>query len=333
MVQTGILLAVLSGVCNGLFTAPMKVINRWRWENIWLVFIVTACLVMPILLVSATVPDVMSLYAKAPRGAVTAAITFGFAWGFGAILFGRSVDRLGVSLANTLVIGLSSGLGSLVPLLLGGKLRFETRQVVLLVGVATFMVGVAICGSAGRKRDGSEALATGGTNAWTGYIWAAGAGVMSAIFNIGYSLALPIAATGEAMGYSPFYATNTIWLLMLGAGSIPNLVYCGILAARNRSASLWVSDQPAKAWLLSIVMGLLWGGSIFLYGAATPQLGDLGPSIGWPLSLAIGLLTANLMGFLLGEWKRAPAAAVRLMRIGVAVLLIAVVFCALSTKV
>ena len=55
---------------------------------------------------------------------MTAAVAFGFAWGFGAILFGLSVHTLGVSIANSLVIGLSSALGSVVPLMVLGKLRF-----------------------------------------------------------------------------------------------------------------------------------------------------------------------------------------------------------------
>jgi L-rhamnose-H+ transport protein len=79
-------------------------------------------------------------------------------------------------------------------------------------------------------------------------------------------------------------------------------------------------------------MGVLWGGSIFLYGAATPLLGDLGPSIGWPLSLATGLLTANLMGFLLREWHSAARDTIRTMLVGIGLLLVAVVLCALSTK-
>ena len=79
-------------------------------------------------------------------------------------------------------------------------------------------------------------------------------------------------------------------------------------------------------------MGLLWGGSIFLYGAATPLLGDMGPSIGWPLSLAVGLVVANIMGILLAEWKTASAKAIRLMGAGIAMLLAAIIVCAISTR-
>src|SRR5579884_2433906 len=117
----GIGFALLSGICNGLFTAPMRIIPRWRWENIWLVFILTSCLVAPALIVEATAPGFPAILTSAPSRAVVCAILFGFAWGFGAILFGLSVARLGVSVANTLVIGLSSALGSLLPLALKGR--------------------------------------------------------------------------------------------------------------------------------------------------------------------------------------------------------------------
>src|SRR5437879_5238524 len=97
MLELGIGFALLSGICNGLFKAPMKLIQRWKWENIWLVFIVVSCLIAPILLVGATVPDFQRIFAAAPPSAVGYALVFGFPWGFGAICFGLSVSRLGVS--------------------------------------------------------------------------------------------------------------------------------------------------------------------------------------------------------------------------------------------
>mgnify|MGYP004702928491 CR=1 FL=1 len=44
MLALGLLYTALSGIANGLFSAPMKVMPSWKWENIWLVFILTACL-------------------------------------------------------------------------------------------------------------------------------------------------------------------------------------------------------------------------------------------------------------------------------------------------
>jgi L-rhamnose-H+ transport protein len=329
MLALGITFALLSGVCNGLFTAPMKLIPRWKWENIWLVFIITSCVLMPGGMVFLRTGGAGQVLEAAPQGAVAAAAGFGFTWGFGAILFGLSVDRLGVSLANSLVIGLSSALGSLVPLAIADALRLGAREFVLLLGIATFLMGVWMCGTAGKLREGGSPSAGG--NVVTGILFSVGSGVISAIFNIGYTLAQPVAAAGRQLGYSTFDSTNVIWLLMLGAGSLPNVLFCLYLMRRNRSGALLAAQGSSRGLSLSILMGLLWGGSIFLYGAATPLLGDIGPSIGWPLSLAVGLLVANVMGVWLGEWHGAPERAVRYMRFGILTLIGAIVMCAVAT--
>lgn len=331
MVSTGILLATLSGVCNGLFTAPMKIIPRWKWENIWLVFIVTACLIIPVSVMAAFGVDVPEVLRRSPAAAIGSALTFGFAWGFGSILFGLSVDRLGVSLSNTLVIGLSSALGALVPMVLRGGFEIGSSQLLLIAGVVCFLGGVGLCGVAGRRRDAGTASDASHPPSLAGYIFAGGAGVMSAIFNIGYTLAMPIAQTGETMGYSSFVATTLIWLLMLGAGSLPNIGFCSFLLAKNSTLRNFRGAPIAATWLLSVLMGVLWGGSILLYGAATPMLGQLGPAIGWPLSLAVALLVANGMGLMLGEWRGAAAGALRAMRLGIIVLMLAIVLCAGSS--
>jgi L-rhamnose-H+ transport protein len=324
----GIVLAILSGVANGLFTTPMKLIPGWKWENIWLIFILIACWAMPLAMVAVPVSDLPATLAALPAPAVQAALLFGFGWGFGCILFGLSVDRLGVSLANSLVLGLSSALGSFVPLIVSGNFRPEPRLFVLMTGVVAFIVGVGLCARAGRLREAGAPVKP----SVAGYLFALGSGVMSAVFNIGYTLALPIASSGQKMGLSSFTSTNLIWLLMLGAGAIPNIGFCLKLMVSNRSFPLFKGGPAGRTWGYAALMGLLWGGSIFLYGAATPLLGDIGPAIGWPLSLAVGLLLANAMGLWLGEWRQAPRQSVRFMRFGIGALLVAIIVCSISSK-
>jgi L-rhamnose-H+ transport protein len=332
MILTGIVLAVLSGLCNGLFSAPMRLEKTWRWENIWLAFILVACVLMPAAIVFSSTPGWKTILASSPGHSITSAVLFGFAWGFGAICFGLSVDRLGVSIANSLIIGLSSALGSIVPLLMSENFRLNAQVMLLLCGVAVFLIGVALCGRAGRMRDRASDTRASERSLPSGYLFALVSGIMSAIFNIGYTLALPIADTGVHLGYGRFQSTNCIWLLMLGAGAIPNIGYCLYLMRRNRTGGLSLSYAPTS-WLRGISMGILWGGSIFLYGAATPLLGNIGPSIGWPLSLAVGLLVANLMGMLLGEWRNTTQAAIRSMNAGIVTLMLAIIICAVSTRV
>jgi L-rhamnose-H+ transport protein len=78
-------------------------------------------------------------------------------------------------------------------------------------------------------------------------------------------------------------------------------------------------------YALAILMGLLWGGEMFLYGYASPKIGKLGPAIGWPLKLIAGLITANVIGFMTGEWKLTHAKARIWMLSGVFVLGLAIV--------
>jgi L-rhamnose-H+ transport protein len=285
---------------------------------------------MPGVVILTTVRDVGDVFTHSPSRAVYSALGFGFAWGFGAICFGLSVDSLGVSIANSLVIGLSSALGSLLPIVVTGRFELNSQETTLFCGVSAFLIGVWLCAQAGRLRDGE--LSSKAVISLKGYSFAIGAGIMSAVFNIGYTLALPIADAGVQLGHSRFEATNCIWLLMLAAGAVPNIAYCWFLMICNDSAKLLFTPPLGKSFGIVVVMGLLWGGSIFLYGAATPRLGSIGPSIGWPLSLAVGLLVANLMGLLLGEWSGAGSKAVTTMKFGILTLLCAIMLCAASTR-
>jgi L-rhamnose-H+ transport protein len=51
----------------------------------------------------------------------------------------------------------------------------------------------------------------------------------------------------------------------------------------------------------------------------------MGPSIGWPLSLATGLLVANAAGIAAGEWKGVPRVTRTWLFSGIAILVAAIV--------
>jgi L-rhamnose-H+ transport protein len=329
----GSMLAIMSGMMNGSFTLPMRFLGRWEWENVWSLFIAGSCLLLPTAILTAIAPQSWSVLAHAPQHAIRIAIAAGFAWGFGAIMFGQSVSAIGISLANTLVLAISSALGSLLPmLLLAPHKLFSSTGKMIVAGVGVEIVGIALCGVAGRRREhtigveGERGDLVGRARPLSvALLLAAGAGVLSAVFNIGFALAKPIAEYGRSAGLSEFSSTNLIWWLMLGAGSIANLIFCGYLLFKNRSMAKFRQPGSGRLYSLAALMAVLWGGSIFVYGAAAPRLGPLGTSIGWPLSLATGLLLANAIGIGLGEWRRVPQGAKNLMYSGILILMVAIV--------
>jgi hypothetical protein len=67
-------------------------------------------------------------------------------------------------------------------------------------------------------------------------------------------------------------------------------------------------------------MGLLWTGSLAIYGAASTRLAAMGPVLGWPLFMSVIIITSNLWGFATGEWKGASRGAVTTMLVGILLL-------------
>lgn len=332
-ILAGSLLAVLSGLMNGSFTFPMRFLGCWEWENVWSLFIVFSCVLLPTAVISLVAPHSWVIIARAPVPALIIAVLTGFTWGFGAILFGQSVSAIGISLANTLVLAISSGLGSLLPIvLMSPRKLLEPAGEKILASVMVEVAGVALCGWAGRLREqNAGAEATCGEMVGqsrplkVALLMACGAGVLSAVFNIGFAFAQPIADCGRADGLGQFAATSLIWGIMLGAGAVSNLAFCLYLLYKHGSLRKFRQPGAARLFSFSLLMALLWGGSIFVYGASAPRLGSLGVSIGWPLSLAVGLLVANSIGIGMGEWRLAPPLARLWMYTGIAVLLVAVV--------
>ena len=52
-------------------------------------------------------------------------------------------------------------------------------------------------------------------------------------------------------------------------------------------------------------MGLLWIGGFAGYAPGPRGMGTLGTSVGWSIMLSVMVITANLWGFVTGEWKGA----------------------------
>lgn len=73
-------------------------------------------------------------------------------------------------------------------------------------------------------------------------------------------------------------------------------------------------------------MAVLWFESNVIYGVGTYLLGSqLGLVLGWPVYLSAQILTANIAGVVLGEWKGTRRKARLLMAIGVIIVIGAIV--------
>jgi L-rhamnose-H+ transport protein len=335
----GILLALVGGVLAGNCMLPLKRVRRWPWEGTWLAFSIVSLVLMPDMIAAFSIPNWPRLYFSLPPEAWVPSLSFGFGWGIAQVLFGIAVVRLGMSLAFTIIIGLGTVFGTMIPLVTQHSAEMYSRNsAILMAGCGLTVVGVVLSGIAGKLRDRNtvvtedmrHSLRSSDGNYIVGIGIAVLSGVLSAMLNLSLAFGEPIARAAVAGGADGSQAAFAVWPIALAGGLIPNLGYAAWLLSKNRRWKLL-----SQGWLdafLSVLMGLLWFGAVAVYGVASRYLGRLGDSAGWAIYEITIVLTANGAGLMTGEWKRASRLCVGILGCGVFVLIVATVVTALSTR-
>jgi L-rhamnose-H+ transport protein len=332
---TGFILVLLSGIMAGSALSPIKFVRKYRFENYWLIYGLTATVVIPWALALSATPHLFSVYSQLPWKILLLPPAFAFSWGIASMLGGLCVSRIGLSLSYALVIGIGASAGSLVPLLYFSPQTLHTPAGrCILLGIAVMLGGLALVTRAGRQKE-SQSL-TGGSSldnredrsgerqhsyiAWV--LTAALAGILSAGLNFSFAFSGDVAAAAHAAGASATTATYAVWALAMLGGMIPNLIYPCLLCFHNRSWNVFLAS-PSTDLVLSILLGVLFMGSTVLYGLGAVRLGLLGTSVGWGIMQIMQIVVGNVSGFLTGEWRLAGSKPVRSMIAGVAVLVLA----------
>lgn len=317
---------VLAGAMNGSFTLPMKFTRKWAWENTWLAWTIFALGIFPPVLTLTTVPRLGEVYAQAGAGAIVTVAACGAGWGVSQVFFGLAVDAVGIALAFSVILGTSAAVGSVIPLVHLHREKLFTRGgLLVLVGVALVLAGVGVCAVAGRKREAALGQGPAGKpSVMRGLLFCAFSGLGSALVNFGLAYGVPLIAAARGAGAAPLWAPNAVWLPLMCAGGVPNLIYCIYLARKNQTGSKFGTDGTHHYWGLAAVMALFWFGSTVLYGVATVELGELGTVLGWPLFMSLIVITASVWGVVTGEWKQTGKQPLAVMLAGVGVLVFAI---------
>src|ERR1700756_2698072 len=156
--STGIATLIVAGVANASFTVPMKYTRKWAWENTWLVWSVFALVILPCIAAFATIPNLLMVYRSATPNIILAVCGFGAGWGIAQVFFGLAVDMIGITLAFSIVLGMSAAMGSLIPMISLHRDHLNSRAGYAVLGAdALILLGVMLCAAAGRIREGSKA--------------------------------------------------------------------------------------------------------------------------------------------------------------------------------
>jgi L-rhamnose-H+ transport protein len=326
------LLIIVASFFQGSFGLGMKYMDPLKWEAWWIVHVTIAMVIFPLTWAFIAIPDLCEIIASAPKNAIFLGILFGFLWGVGGILFGKSIPYIGISLTYGIVMGLAASMGSLIPL-------FQTKNVTenpalpyILVGVGLMLVGVTITARAGIQRDKLKAKTAESANISKGIMIAVLSGVLSALLNVGFANATPVAKTAEAAGVITRNSSLAAWAVVLLGAFGMNALYALFLLIKNKSWSSFRVVGSGKSYTWAIIAGLCWFGALGIYGQGSALMGEMGPVVGWPILLGLSLIISNIYGYFSGEWKNAKKP-FQLLLVGLAVLILASIVLGYSNMV
>lgn len=323
-IMLGLCLIFIAGITQGAFVLPMKYVKAWKWEHLWFWYSLIAFFLLPPAVALITVPKLHLVYSLAPGKEITLIVLFGLGWGAGSVLFGLGVDALGMALGFSMMTGLYTALGAFIPLvLLTPDIIFQRTGLIVIVGNIVTAIGVIICAIAGDQRDKAMKgnLTTGMIGPRRSFTVALAiciaSGILSCMLNLGYAFGSDVAKTAEALGATSDNAVNAMWAVVIPAGGILNVGYCLYLLQRNKSWDRLVRHVTRVDWFGAGAMGILWTGSVILYGWGANYLGRIGPSLGWSLWNAVLIATTFICGLLTHEWQGVRGRPFRLLSVGI----------------
>ena len=326
------LLLIFASFFQGTFGLGMKYMNPMSWESWWVIHVLVAMILFPMIWAYIAIPDLFEIISSSPCDAIFWAMALGFAWGVGGIMFGVSVPYIGLSLTMGIVMGLAGSAGSLIPLFQIENATSQPSFPYIIAGLVISLIGVAITAKAGIDRDKLIETSNKSKNITKGILIAVTCGLLSSLLNVGFANAAPVAQTAIEFGVIPRNSSLAAWVVVLWGAFLMNFGYSVFLLFRNNSWNTFSINKSLNAYKWAIIAGFCWFAALGVYGQGAALLGEIGPVIGWPILLGLSLIISNFWAYRAGEWKNAKGPFNKLVA-GLVVLIISAIVLGLGNSV
>ena len=343
----GVIFHFIGGFASGSFYIPYKKVKGWAWESYWIVGGLFSWLIVPPLAAIITIPGFIDIIRGTDGQILWLTYFFGILWGIGGLTYGLGVRYLGVSLGSSIILGLCSVFGALIPSIYydffpaDGKdsfsaiLQSEWGRYVLL-GIAVCVLGIIICGKAGIMKEKELSAQTRGSanqefNIGLGLFVSIVSGVLSACFNFGLEAGKQMAVVANEIwkqsnpGQGEFlFQNNVTYVVLLWGGLSTNFIWCMVLNFKNKTFGDYTNRNTPilRNIAFSALAGTTWFLQFFFYGMGESKLGNGASS--WILHMAFIILIANIWGLVLKEWKAVSRKTYATVIAGILVIIISV---------
>lgn len=289
----GFLVLLLAGLCQGSFGLGYKKYTPFSWAAFWGIYDIM-CIITSSLFAFILAPKFISIFADQGFGYFVVPLCCGAVWGLSAIGFSKGIDKIGMSLVYGISMGISTIVGSITPMIIGGDI---TSSILFWLGLCLTLLGVIVVTIAGIKRDG------GIKGSKLGIGLSIFSGIGSGFMNVGFSHSEGISPALESLGYSQMAVSAVKWLPVLVGGCLAGLIYCiGEVTVKKEWNTVTAKGSASRSLKLFGV-SIIWYLALILYGLSTYLLGDMGDTVGWILFNALALIISVLWGLKTGEWK------------------------------
>jgi L-rhamnose-H+ transport protein len=329
----GILLITIGSLGAASFYVPFKKVKSWAWESYWITQGLAAWIICPWVFALLTVPSgsLMDIIHDAPSSAKWLTIMFGALWGVGGLTFGLSIRYMGIALGQSLVLGLTAALGTIIPAIVAGENLFASRAGILtLIGVAIALAGITIIGYAGVLKNQSlteeeRKAAVKDFALKKGILIALLSGVMSACFAYGFQSGKPIDEVAAQYGTNELFVSNPTLIFILLGGFVTNVIYCVWLNIKNGTYKDYTSVSGGvflNNIAFTFLAGLLWFLQFHFYGMGKSQIPEQMEAFSWSILMAMNIALSNIWGLLLKEWKGVSNRTIVVLVIGILILIL-----------
>jgi L-rhamnose-H+ transport protein len=306
----GIALIAIGSFASSVYYWPLKKLTNWSWETSWLVQGLFAWIIGPWLIAMVTVPHLFEIIGSSPWSSIYMPILFGLGWGIGGLTWGLSIRYLGIGLGNSLPLGITLALSTLIPPFMDGAAShvFAQRQgIITIAGVVIALAGIALCGLAATLKDhelkASDHVKDDGFNSRKGFAVALIAGVMSACFAFGEKSGQSMVDIAKQMNPGSIWVYNPVYAVILIGGFVANVLYCVYMGIKRKSFSDFGKPNTGKYYGLAAIAGLLWFSQFVFKGMGTSKMSADMSYITWCLLFSLVILFSNVIGLMIGEWK------------------------------
>jgi L-rhamnose-H+ transport protein len=300
-------------------------------------FSMVAYFLSPWVLALFLVPHFPAMLGEVPTRTMPRTLLYGIGWGLGALSMGIAYRFVGMAITYAIVLGLSSSIGTLVPLIVLAPERIRTRQgLSVIASVLIALVGTVVVAWAAWERDARKSSAkvapaeAAGRNLFLGLGLCVSSGILSSFGNLGFAFGEQFSRRAAALGAGPLGSGCAVWSVLCFPVFLCNFTYSLYLLRTNKTGSRFREQGTGYYWGWAILMGALWMGGMAAYGAGALALGKLGTSMGWILFMCSNIITGNVLGVLTYEWRGSGKRTMAIMAGGVAILIAVVILVGVS---